>query len=262
MFSIRGHRLQSYPFHIFQVQGYDGEGERILIPPELKSQGYRWNFPQLAGGGVWTRELWTTCRGICIFVSMYIQCMYIVWQHLSMMSLDLPVYLFIFTNDDAWILPYRTSSCTCITQRAEQWCLSIIQHLYTLAFLACGHYSASILHSVPEANKIQQKLSRDFHVDLTPRDMAVKQTKSGETSSSELIQANNFHMPINNWRSMKQISFLFSRVDGSLDLDGLGCMMCLGHLWLVDIALRCLTPWLFGRFHPEYLIRLVWIIYV
>lgn len=24
------------------VEGYDGEGERILIPPELKSQGYRW----------------------------------------------------------------------------------------------------------------------------------------------------------------------------------------------------------------------------
>ncbi|CAL1172867.1 unnamed protein product, partial [Cladocopium goreaui] len=22
------------------VEGYDGEGERILIPPELKSQGY------------------------------------------------------------------------------------------------------------------------------------------------------------------------------------------------------------------------------
>lgn len=27
--------------HGFQVEGYDGEGERILIPPELKSQGYR-----------------------------------------------------------------------------------------------------------------------------------------------------------------------------------------------------------------------------
>lgn len=34
------------------MQGYDGEGERILIPPELKSQGYRWNFPQLAGGSL------------------------------------------------------------------------------------------------------------------------------------------------------------------------------------------------------------------
>lgn len=124
-------------------------------------------------------------------------------------------------------------------------------------------YSASILHSVPEANKLQQKLSRGFHVDLTPRDMAVKQTKSGETSSSELIQANNFHMPIHNWRSMKQISFLFSRVDGSLDLDGLGCMMCLGQI--NDLLTSLSDVWLlgfFGRFHPEYLIRLVWIIYV
>ena len=105
--------------------------------------------------------------------------------------------------------------------------------VYTLAFLACGHYSASILHSVPEANKIQQKLSRDFHVDLTPRDMAVKQTKSCETSSSSLIQANKYNMPINNWRSMKQISFLFSRVDGSLDLDAGQGIQCLGHLWLL-----------------------------
>ena len=133
--------------------------------------------------------------------------------------------------------------------------------IYNSGFLGARpllrQHLAQCAWSKQNTTEIEQRLSRWFD---TPRHGS--ETKSCETSSSELIQANNFHMPINNWRSMKQISFLFSRVDGSLHLDGLGCMMCLGHLWLVDIALRCLTPWLFGRFHPEYLIRLVWIIYV